>query len=72
MTPSVNFDGSVNSSHEPKTGEESDGSREDEECERDHCHVCEVEDGGNQSCDIQFRHEIPHRIQEEVQSGRPN
>ena len=66
--PSVNFDGSVNSSHEPKTSKESDGSSEDEECERNHCHVCEVEDGGNKSGDVQFRSEVPHRIKKQVQS----
>ena len=67
----VHFDSSVNSLHEPQTGEEANGAGQHEECDGNHGHVGEVEDSGNYSGDVQLRHEIPHWVQEKVQSRRP-
>lgn len=66
----IHLDSAINLAYEPQAREETNRSRQQKESNRDHRHVREINGGGNHARDVQLRDEIPHRVQEQVSTGR--
>lgn len=70
MTSLIHLNGTINLANKPQTGEESNSTSYHKKRYGYHGHVREVEKSGDKSFDLELRHEVPHRVQEEIHTRR--
>lgn len=60
----INFQCTINLAIKPETCQNTNGTAEEGEADRNHCHVCQVDDNWEDAYQIKTRNQEPERIKE--------